>query len=206
MKTQQVLSIKIIYWITNLTFWLYSFIAVVMLFFAIALFFSFFNDLQLNIGLPVSINFIEKGSLSISNTPIGVELVEMFGQVHFINTPVFIGKIYSIFLLGIIIFTFYISFTFKKFISNVYKGAYFEFQNIILLKNIAYALLGIWIFSIVYAYFQYYYIARNLQFENLVVGDVKTSPEILLIALFIWVLSHIFQKGLELQEENNLTV
>ena len=208
MKTQQsILSIKIIYWITNFTFWMYSVVAVIMLFVSVALFFGIFDDLQLHIGLPISVDLIEKGSLTVSSTVIGVELVEMYGKVHFIDTPIFIGKLYGGFLLAIVTLTFYIFFIFRKFVTNVYLGAYFKLSNIALLKKIAYALLVIWFFTISYAYFQYYYIAKNLEFESLiVVGDVKTSSEILLIALFIWVLSHIFQKGLELQEENDLTI
>lgn len=47
----------------------------------------------------------------------------------------------------------------------------------------------------------------DLQFDTIeIISDVQTFPAILLGALFIWVLSHIFMKGCELQDETNFTV
>jgi len=45
---------------------------------------------------------------------------------------------------------------------NVYEGKYFELKNISLLKRIAYALVGVWVFTAFYAYFQYFFLVNNL--------------------------------------------
>lgn len=203
------LSIKVIYWITNITFWLYIVIAILGLGLVGALMIGLLENLQLNVGVPVAINVLEQGSLdlALSSTYIDVEFAEMYGKIHFIDTPIFIGRIYSAFMLIMLIIFFYIFYTFRSFINNVYKGIYFDFDNIALLKRISYALVGTWTFTVIYSYFQYFYIAKNLEFETIeIAGNVETYPTILLMALFIWVLSHIFMKGCELQDENKLTV
>jgi len=203
------LSIKVIYWITNITFWIYVAVTVLALFLVGALLIFELDELQLHVGLPVMVNVIEKGTLDLNmmSSLVNVELVEMTGKVHFINTPPEVGRIYALFIFSIVILFLYIFLTFKRFISNVYNGIYFDMKNISLLKRISYALVIIWIFTAFYAYFQYFFLVINMNFDTVeFTGDVQTYPIILLVALFIWVLSHIFMKGCELQDENKLTV
>jgi len=203
------LSIKIIYWITNITFWLFSAIAVLALFLVIVLLLGILEELQLHVGIPVAFNVLEQGTLdlNLSSTYIDVKMVEMYGKIHFIDTPIAVGRVYSLFILTIVTIFFYIFYTFRRFINNVYKGNYFDFDNIALLKRISYALAATWVFTAFYAYFQYFFLVKNLNFDTIEVkGDIQTYPAILLVALIIWVLSHIFMKGCELQDENKLTV
>lgn len=203
------LSIKIIYWITNITFWIYVTISVLALILAGALMVGLFEHLQLHVGIPVAFKVLEQGTLdlSLSSTYINVEMVEMYGKIHFIETPVAIGRVYALFILIIISIFFYVFYTFRRFINNVYNGKYFDFDNIALLKRISYALVVTWVFTAFYAYFQYFFLVSNMQFNSLeATGGVQTYPVILLVALLIWVLSHIFMQGCELQDENKLTV
>ena len=203
-------SIKIIYWITNITFWIFAVIAVFGTALVAALMFDVFSgDLQLHVGLPVGINILEIGTLDIdlSSTYIDVQFTEMTGKIHFKDTPADLGRIYGAFMFTILCTFLYIFITFRKFINNVYSGRYFDIDNIALLKRISYTIVGVWVITAIYAYFQYFYIALNMQFEGIeVTSDVQTYPVILLGALFIWVLSHIFMKGCELQDEHNYTV
>ena len=76
-----------------------------------------------------------------------------------------------------------------------------------LLKRIAWALVAVWFFSLFYSIFQYFYIIQNYSFKTIeATGDMQTYPILLLVALFIWVLSHIFQKGVELEHDKELTI
>lgn len=203
------LSIKVIYWITNISFWIYTAISVFALVLVVVLLLGILDEFQLHVGIPVAFNVVEQGTLdlNLSSTFINVEMVEMYGKLHFIDTPASVGRIYSMFILLIITIFFYIFYTFRRFINNVYNGKYFDFDNIALLKRISYALVVTWVFTAIYAYFQYFFIVINLEFSSLEsTGNVQTYPVILLVALFIWVLSHIFMKGCELQDENKLTV
>ncbi|NQU32335.1 MAG: DUF2975 domain-containing protein [Bacteroidetes bacterium] len=208
-KLKKPLSIKVIYWITVVTFWIYVAGTIFVLFVVGALLFFDLNDLQLHVGIPVSINVIEKGTLDLNilSNITSVELTGMTGKVHFIDTPPEVGRVYALFIFSIMLLFLYIFLTFKRFITNVYNGMHFDMKNISLLKRISYTLVVIWVFSVFYAYFQYYFLVINMNFNTVeFTSDVQTSPENLLVALFIWVLSHIFMKGCELQEENQLTV
>ncbi len=201
------LSIKIIYWLTNITFWIYVAAATLLSVLAISFMMGVLDSAQLHVGMPISVNILEKGTLDVGDTFIGIQLVEMTGKIHFIDTPVFIGQIYSVFIMGIVLITFYIFWLFRQFIKHIYRGNYFDTDNIASLKKIAYALVGIWVFTVIYSYFQYFYLAINMNFNSIeITSDVHTYPITLLVALFIWVLSHIFHKGCELQEETNYTI
>jgi hypothetical protein len=205
--TKKHLSIKIIYWVTNVLFWVFIVAAILGFGLAMAFMFKVFDKTQLHMGVPVAVNILEKGSVELNNSVSGVEFVEMYGKIHFIDTPPAIGRVYSFFILAALSFAIYIFYTFRKFITNVYRGVYFDLFNISLLKRISYALVGFWAFSVFYAYFQYYYLVKNLEFSSIEIsGDVETNSYVLLSALFIWVLSHIFMKGCEIQEENSYTI
>lgn len=203
------LSIKIIYWLTNISFWIYIVVSILALVLVGALLFFELPDLQLHVGIPVVVDINEKGTLDLNMLShlTSIQFVEMSGKVHFIDTPPEIGRVYAIFIFTIMLLALYIFLIFKRFIGNVYNGIYFDMKNISLLKRISYTLVIVWIFNVFYAYFQYFFLVINMKFETLnITSDVNTSPEIILVALFIWVLSHIFSVGCELEEENKLIV
>ena len=203
------LSIKVIYWMTNITFWIYVAITILALFFVATLLLFELENLQLHVSIPAHVNIVEKGTLDLDivGSLIDVELVEMTGKVHFINTPPEVGQVYSLFVFTIVLLFLFIFLTFKRFIGNVYNGVYFDMKNISLLKRISYTLVIIWIFTVFYGYFQYFFLVINMNFDTIeFTSDVQTYPSILLVALLIWVLSHIFVKGCELKDENELTV
>jgi len=200
-------SVKIIYWITNIVYWIFAIASFIAMAFAIALIFGFLNKSQLHIGMPLSMDVTEIGQINVNGQQVAVQFKEMYGKLHLIDTPREIARIYGVFILVILSVVLYIFMTFKKFITNVYHGAYFDRSNILLLKRISYALVSVWLFTVFYALFQYYYLVQNMEFETVVhSGDFQTYPAILLVALLIWVLSHIFQKGIELQHDNELTI
>ena len=208
MQTQHVpTSIKIIYYITHIVFWLFVMAAILALGFSTAFSFGLFEKPQLHVGIPFAMNVLETGSLKLYDVQMPVEMKDLYGKVHFIDTPLLIGRVYSIFLLVILIFAGYIMWIIRKFITNVYHGIYFHTANIRLLKNIAYSFAGIWVFIVAYAIFQYFFLVKHFKFETVeFTNNIDTSPQILLAALFIWVLSHIFMQGCKLQEENNYTI
>jgi len=208
MNTQQAtFSIKLIYWLTNIFFWLFNLMGILVFVLVIGMAFGLFSNLQLRVGAPIAIDVLEKGTINLNNTIINAEFSEMYGKIFFIDTPVFIGRLYSIFLFIILGLGIFISFTFKKFIKNIYNGLFFDVKNISLLKRISYAIIIGWFFSFFFSYFQYFYEMKNINFETVKLnGDIQTYPLVLFVALFLWVLSHIFIKGAKLQEENNFTI
>jgi hypothetical protein len=207
MKQHASTSIRIIYWFTEITFWIYAAISLFAVGMALMLMLGFLTETQLTVGLPVSFDSKEVSEISINQEMVEVEMKKMVGRIHFIDTPVTIARIYGAWMLLICALFFYAFLTFRKFIRNVMEGQFFERSNIALLKRISYMLLVFWVLTVLYSTMQFFMVGTQLNFDTLQVGlNIQLFPTILLVALFIWVLSHIFMKGAELQEESNLTV
>ena len=209
MKTKKPpLSIRVIYWFTSIILGLLTIILFASIIFNAMLYTDFFgNDMQLHLQLPVKVDVLEIGNLNLNDQDIKVKLVGATTQIHFINTPKFITRIGGPAILIIILFGFYLTRTFRKFIKNVKGGKTFTLSNIDLLKRISYTFLVFWLFTIIYMRIVYYYIAKRLEFESVhITNDIPNYSGILFAALFIWVLAHIFSTGLKLQQEKDLTI
>lgn len=209
MKTSKTpLSINVIYWITEFIYYMFIIICGAAVVFNVMLYTEFFgNDLQLHTRFPVKVNILETGSLYLSGTNINVELVEGVTKIHFINTPLFLARWIGTALMLACFIILYTAFSFRKFVSNVKKRVIFVEDNIQHLKNMAYSLLALWFFTIVYMRILFQVIGSKLEFEHVAITeDYPNFAGILMAALFIWILSHIFMTGVKLQEEQNLTV
>lgn len=209
MKTKKSpLSIRVIYWFTSIILGLMTIIFFASIIFNAMLYTDFFgNDMQLHIQLPVKVDFLEIGNLHVNDQDIKVALVDATTQIHFINTPKFITKKGGIAIMIIILFGWYLTWTFREFIKNVKNNKTFTLDNIALLKRISYTLLGLWLATVIYMRLAYYYIAKRLEFDSLLITDeIPNYSGILFVALFIWVLAHIFSTGLKLQQEKDLTI
>ncbi len=209
MKTSKTpLSIKIIYWATQVIFGLFLLVCLAIIVFNVLLFTDFFgNDLQLHTRFPVKVNILEEGNLYLNDMNIKVELVEGITKIHFFNTPLFLARWFGSALIIVASILMYILFSFRKFVINVRRQVIFVEENIQHLKNIAYALFFLWIFTIVYVRIMYQAIGSRVEFKHVeILQDYPNFAGLLMLALFIWVLSHIFLTGVKLQEEQNLTV
>ena len=202
------LSFHVIYWIMNIITGLFALLCIAVIVFYVFLWTDHFgDDLQLHVQLPGQISYIETGIMSYAGGDIKVELVEANARVHFFNTPTPLARNFALVLIGVCALTFFLLWTFRQFIVNVRKGFVFSIRNIILLQRISYTLVGFWVLMIVYMRVTYYLISARIDMENVeIVSEFNNYPGILLAALFIWVLSHIFIRGLKLKEEQDLTI
>ena len=207
-KKRKPLSIRIIYWFTQVVFWLFMLVLVLAIGLNVAFLTEMLGDnMQLHTVLPVEVSYTEKGSLDVFGQPQEVEFVEAIGKIHFINTNPDLAKWFGAAMLIIVIIGLYILVMFRRFIGNVYRGYIFEEFNIRMLKKMAYGLVAMWVFTIIYSPVYYYLIIRNVEFEHLEISsNFNTNGVILVIALLLWVLSHIFLTGVKLQKEQELTV
>ena len=134
------LSIKIIYWLTQITFWL-----VVLVFFAaiainVALQAELFgDDMQLHTVLPVQVNYTEKGTLHIDQAVQEVAFVEAIGKLHFINTNEYLAKWFGVVLLVAIFIccifsscskTLFPMYTGELFLSVTISGCYRKYHTV----------------------------------------------------------------------------
>ena len=207
-KNSQPLSIKIIYWFTQVAFWIFILVFVAAIAINIALLTESLGDtMQLHSALPVEVNYTEKGSFSAYGKTQEVEFVEATGKLHYINTNKELAKWFGGAIMGVSIIFLYIFIMFRRFIGNVYRGFVFERFNIRMLQNIAYGLVVLWFLTVVYSALFYYFIAKELVFEHLeITSKYDSFGGLLVAALILWVLSHIFMNGVRLQEEQKLTV
>jgi hypothetical protein len=207
-KNKKPLSIRIIYWFTQVVFWLFMLVLVLAIGLNVAFLTEMLGDkMQLRTILPVEVSYTEKGSLEVFGQLQEVEFVEAIGKIHFINTNPDLAKWFGIAMLIIVIIGLYILVMFRRFIGNVYRGYIFEEFNIRMLKKMAYGLVAMWVFTIIYSPVYYYLIIKNIEFEHLEISSkFNTNGVILIIALMLWVLSHIFLTGVKLQKEQDLTV
>lgn len=136
-RISQPLSIKIIYWLTNIVFWLFSIAGVVALFFAIGMILGFLHDLDLNIDVPAEISILEKGVLNLDfySKAIEVELIKSYGTIKFSDTPLLIARFYAVFMIVMLSISFFILWEIRSFINNIYRGKYFDYSNINHLKK-----------------------------------------------------------------------
>ena len=207
-KNKKPLSIRIIYRVTEVVFWLFLLVLVLSVGLNIAFFSEAFGDkMQLHIALPVKVNYTEKGTMDVFGQLQEIEFVEGLGKIHLIDTNPDMAKVFGVAMLMVVIITMYIFVNFWRFIGNVYRGYIFEPFNIRMLKNMAYGLVAFWAFDLIYKAVFYYLFVRNMKFEHLeITGEFSSNWVLLLVALFLWMLSHIFLMGVKLQKEQELTV
>jgi hypothetical protein len=207
-KPKSPLSIRIIYWITQVAFYLTILTGVFILAINVLFFTPFFgNDLQLHVQFPAKFSILEQGTLDWGNRHVDVELVEATSKIHFINTPMYIARWFGTAMLFAYGFMLFLVIMFRKFIFNIRKNMFFETENIEYLRYISYGLFGFWIFALVYGRILGNYLANSLHFEQVVMlQDYNNFIGILMLALFLWVLSHIFTVGARLKEEQDLTI
>jgi hypothetical protein len=71
------------------------------------------------------------------------------------------------------------------------------------LERIAYLLLGVWIVSSVFWKIYIYYLSKATGIQ---LPTIDSGDEYLFMAGIIYIISQVFKRGIEIQEENQLTV
>jgi hypothetical protein len=202
------LSIQIIYVLTSIVYYLTIITSSFGIIFAIGLFFGLWgDDLNLHSQMPFEANVLETGTAMYWGQNIQLELVEASGKFHYIDTPLIVARTNAVAMFGIFPLIFFVVFLFHRFIRNVSEGKIFDAQNFYLLRKLSYVLAGMWLFTIFYFQLLQRAVFSELSFENLEFSNSGGwYSGLIMAALFTWVLSHIFLKGLELKEENELTI
>ena len=207
-KQKTPLSFHVIYWIMNIITGLFVVVCLAAIVFYIMLWTDYFgNNLQLHVDMPGGIRFCNTGTMEYEGGLIEIELVEATGRLKFVNTPLSLARKFTLIMMGVCALMMYIIWTFRQFIANVRASSVFTISNILSLQNISYAILGLWVYFIIFSRVAYHYITARLEIENVeIVSEFNNYPWMLMAALFLWVLSHILIKGLKLKEEQELTI
>jgi len=202
------LSIRVIYWLSQITYWLVLVLTGAILVANLVFLTNIFDqEIQLRIQMPVPIEVVEEGTLSFQGLDQKVKIEEATGKLYLIDTPIFITKTAARILLFVILIAFYMTYCFREFITNIKNGLLFENSNIKYLKRIAYGLLALWLSTIIYSQIVYHYLVRHLEFDTIIVSQQLNKHDYFIqAALLLWALAHIFAKGNEMQQDQELTI
>jgi len=205
------LSIDVIYWVTNISFWIM----------VITSFGLLLSNILINVGvnidldtagrlLPVSVKLQETGHLNLNNKTNTLKLVTYSDHIEVLDPPQIITKKVTFVNLLLFLTVTSVFWVFRKFLKNVRKGETFSVKNIYLLKKLSYILVGLWLIQFIYSQFLIFFILGHLKFDHvqMLSGNFlyNSQIDILWDALFIWVLAHIFITGLKLKQEKDLTI
>lgn len=209
MKTNKThFSIKLISGLSQVFFWFFAAVSSIFIVFILLNALSITPE-RVNIGFkfPTSFRVIEQGTLNSGETIYNVKVTKATGDIMILNAPRRYATTLSLTILPVLAAFLYMLWLFKCFTKNVRQGNTFKPVNIRHLKIIAYLIAGTWLYFQTIASIFSYFMVSNLSFNSLRFEPTYGfSGGMLLFALFIWVLSHIFQKGAEIEEENLLTV
>lgn len=202
------ISVRIIYVLSVIVF--YMLIVVTSVTFVANLLLEFEgvgDDFQLRIQLPVTFNVNETGTTQIYDEPNPVRFEEATGKLYILDTPVQFTRLMLRFLFPAVALGLFMAWKFKLFITNIKKGQVFEFSNINNLKHISYALLVLFVLTKVYEQVLYHTIVKYMNFNSIQIDSgVADRSDMLIGAMLLWVLAHVFMKGQELQEEHDQTI
>jgi len=206
-KFKAPLSIKIIYILNEIVFWLFNVVCVAALLLATLVLAGVFDEMQLHVRLPVAFNTEEVGYITVNSQVSNVQLVEAYGDIHFIDTPSHISRPFMGPILLVLGIFYFMLFTLRRFIKNVRRGIIFEMDNIKLLRLLSFGLLGFWFFWKLYDWIVGNLIGDRLRFGTIEITEkVQNHTGLLLFSIVLWALSHIFIQGMKLKEENSLTI
>lgn len=167
----------------------------------------FSEDIQLRIQMPVPIEVVEDGNISIIDSDLTVRIEEAYGKLYFVDTPIKITKAVARVLFFIMLIALFITWKFKNFITNLKNGELFEIDNINNLKHIAYGIVGLWLLTRIYMEVIYRMLVKYMEFESIIIGsEVYDNDGVLILALALWALAHVFAKGVEMKKEQELTI
>lgn len=207
-KQKSPLSIRILYWVSAAVIYLMYAAFAAAIIFNILLYTDFFGDnLQLHVEFPAEIDIREKGLYEYQGEEIQIEFVEASSRIHFFNTPVSLARKFGIAMLiafGLMIF---IATQFKNLFKKVKNGIVFNEANIKSLKRIAYGITSFWLFTVLYLWILYYSLGGNIEHDGIRLSStVPNHIYILVLGAFIWVIAHVFEVGLKLQQDQELTI
>lgn len=204
-------SIRLLYLLTQVAFWFTAFVGSIVVVLAIqgalankpilpselgdrfSYNFSFFeSDIQ-SVQLTEEHNLMSNSSLSEQKLN---EIPNYLKWIMWLNPVIMVGLIFAMI------------YYFRRLVIQVYKGEYFDIKCIQSLKTLSLILVVGWVYDLIIASVIRTSLQAYLQSSetHLSIKIGTPSMYMLIAALFIWSLSIVFQEGLRLKEENELTV
>lgn len=201
-------SISLIDGLSRFFFWFLASVSAIFFIFVVINILGLTPD-SVNVGIDLPTNFrvAETGTFTLGDHVSNVTIKEATGTIMFENAPRNFSIILSIGVLPVLGSLLYMLWLFKGFTSSVKLGNAFNPINIKRFKLIAYIIAGAWVYIQMAVTIYNHYVIPKLIFAGLDFTYTHGSfGGLLVFSLFIWVLSHILEKGAQIEEENQLTV
>lgn len=207
-KLNSQFSIRLIDGLSRFFFWFLASVSALFFILAVINILGLTPDsVNVELDLPTKFRVAEEGSFTFGNHTSAVTIKEATGTILFLNAPRVFSIILSLGVLPLLGALLYMLWLFKGFTKNVKLGNTFDPINIKHFKQIAYIIAGTWVYMQMAITLYNHYVIPNIAFEGLEFSYAHgTLGGLLLFSLFIWVLSHILEKGARIEEENNLTI
>lgn len=201
------LSIRIIYIFSKILHSLTALFCLLTIIVSIFLFSgSWLDKLDMSIVVPIKSNSEEVGKASFYGQEMDVTFADAKGKINFMDVPKLVARFFAVQFVLLSLITFFLVHLFFRFIKNVYRGVIFEIDNFRILRNLGISLLGFYFYILITTQLWKQGFSSNHVFSDIYLSFGSGTMPILIGALFVLMLSQIFLRGLELQEENKLTV
>ncbi len=201
-------SLRLIDGLSRFFFWFLASVSAIFFIFVVINILGLTPDsVDVGLDLPTKFRVAEEGSFTFGDHTSTVTIKEATGTIMFGNAPRVFSIIMSLGVLPLLGALLYMLWLFKGFTKNVKLGNAFDPINIKHFKQIAYIIAGTWLYMQMAITIYNYYAIPKLAFEGLEFSYSHGSfGGLLFFSLFVWVLSHILEKGAEIEEENRFTV
>lgn len=207
-ETKTPLSIKLIYWLTNFAFWMMTAIVIIILIANIMyVTVGYDHNLPVQISMPIPVDVNEIGTVNIGEDVFNVQIVDAYGKMKFIDAPSIIMRwfVHVVLLTGLM--GWFVIWRLKEFTYNIRNGKIFDLVNINKLKQVAYGLLALYITSRIYMGVLSIQFQNNLEMSSISLGSkLYDTDSIIIASVVLWALAHIFMKGVEMKQEQELTI
>lgn len=159
------------------------------------------------VSLPLISKNSESGTAYFYGKEVGIKFVNAHAELEVFDAPRAVLWITGFYMILVALVVLYFSYLFYLFIRNVRDGKIFSADNFKLLRKIGTGLLVLSVFTIIAKR-----IWEHAFYSEAMIRKVSIAPPegnfwpLFVSALFLLTLAHIFQKGLELKAENELTI
>lgn len=163
------------------------------------------QNMVLQYSFPVHFDVNEAGA--VVETGESVSIVDATGKILFNSGAKLLINKLLIFMIIFFSISFLIVSYMRKFMKNIRSGIFFVLENMILLRKVSYALLGLWVLTVLIKIWFTFDLARSLQFESITLKQsLDVGNWMVIFPLFLLVLVNVFAEGIRLKSEEELTV
>lgn len=210
-KEKSSTSIRVIYWLTRIGYYLGLAGGVILLGFLIALLSGMeMGSVNFQITLPAKMTLIETGFLNSGGQVVPVRLNDMTGSLQFDQFSSAPLKVKLAFVFAtLFIYGAFLVILQKTmvFIRNIYQHRFFSEQNQKSLLIISYTLVIVWAVVKISGTVMFFVMKGALVLNSVDLTSPNTGGLTLLFTgLLTYVLAKIFAEGRRIEEENRLTV